>query len=85
MVYNGWKRIADYSLGGEDNQQYATPDGMPAWHTLNLRLSYKVTNWLTVQGGIDNLLDTQYRTFSSGINAPGRNFMLTLRLHSKER
>ena len=85
MVYNGWKRIADYSLGGEDNQQYATPDGMPAWYTLNLRLSYKVTNWLTVQGGIDNLLDTQYRTFSSGINAPGRNFMLTLRLHSKER
>jgi hemoglobin/transferrin/lactoferrin receptor protein len=85
MVYNGWKRIADYSLGGEDNQQYATPDGMPAWYTLNLRLSYKFTNWLTVQGGIDNLLDTQYRTFASGINAPGRNFMLTLRLHSKER
>ena len=85
MVYNGWKRIADYSLGGEDNQQYATPDGMPAWYTLNLRLSYKVTNWLTVQGGIDNLLDTQYRTFSSGINAPGRNFIITLRLHSKER
>jgi len=83
MVYNGWKRSADYNLGGEDNAQYATPDGMPAWYTLNLRLSYKVANWITVQGGIDNLLDTQYRTFSSGINAPGRNFIVTLRLHSK--
>jgi hemoglobin/transferrin/lactoferrin receptor protein len=85
MMCNGWKRIADYNLGGEDNEQYATPDGMPAWYTLNLRLSCKVAAWLTVQGGIDNLLDTQYRTFSSGINAPGRNFILTLRLHSKER
>jgi hemoglobin/transferrin/lactoferrin receptor protein len=80
MVYNGWKRIVDYNLGGEDNEQYATPDGMPAWYTLNLRLSYKVASWLTLQGGIDNLLDTQYRTFSSGINAPGRNFMVTLRI-----
>ncbi len=83
MVYNGWKRIADYNLGGEDNEQYATPDGMPAWYTLNLRLSYKVASWLTLQGGIDNLLDTQYRTFSSGINAPGRTFIVTLRLHTK--
>ncbi|MFN5369908.1 MAG: TonB-dependent receptor domain-containing protein, partial [Bacteroidia bacterium] len=81
--YNGWKRLKDYYLNGEDNEQYATPDGMPAWYTLNMRLSYKVTNWLTVQGGIDNLFDTQYRTFSSGINAPGRNFLLTLRLHPK--
>jgi hemoglobin/transferrin/lactoferrin receptor protein len=83
MMYNGWKRIADYNPGGEDNEQYATPDGIPAWYTLNMRLSYKVTKWLTVQGGIDNLLDTQYRTFASGINAPGRNFMLTLRLNSR--
>jgi hemoglobin/transferrin/lactoferrin receptor protein len=70
-------------LGGEDNQQYATPDGMPAWYTLNLRLNYRLTDRLTIQGGIDNLLDTQYRTFASGINAPGRNFMLTLRFHQK--
>ena len=82
-VYNGWKRIVDYNPNGEDNEQYATPDGMPAWYTLNLRLNYRLTNRLTIQGGIDNLLDTQYRTFASGINAPGRNFMLTLRFHPK--
>src|SRR5262245_58559177 len=29
--YNGWKRTKDYSASGEDNPQYATPDGMPAW------------------------------------------------------
>lgn len=85
MMYNGWKRIKDYNLNGEDNEQYATPDGMPAWYTINLRLAYRATKWLTLQGGIDNLLDTQYRTFASGIHAPGRNFIITLRLHSKER
>ena len=29
-VFNGWKRIEDYNLNGEDNEIYATKDGMPA-------------------------------------------------------
>ena len=79
--YNGWKKLQDYNSGGEDNEQYATPDGMPAWLTLNLHLSYKVWKYITVQAGVDNIFDTQYRTFSSGINAPGRNIFGTLRFH----
>lgn len=79
--YNGWKKLKDYNLGGEDNEQYATADGMPAWLTLNLHLSYKALKNLTVQAGIDNIFDTQYRTFSSGINAPGRNVFAALRFH----
>ena len=78
--YNGWKKIKDYG-GGEDNPQYATPDGMPAWLTANLHLSYRINNLITVQTGIDNISDTQYRTFASGINAPGRNVFATLRFH----
>ena len=79
--YNGWKRIADYYAdpGGEDNQAYATPSGMPAWFTLNLRGSCKLNNYITLQAGIDNMLDTQYRTFASGINAPGRNIFAAIR------
>jgi hemoglobin/transferrin/lactoferrin receptor protein len=74
VTYNGWKRLKDYYLNGEDNEQYATPAGMPAWIAANLHLGYDVHPRLALQAGIDNLLDTQYRTFSSGINAPGRNF-----------
>jgi hemoglobin/transferrin/lactoferrin receptor protein len=79
--YNGWKRMADYYVnpGGEDNQVYATPSGMPAWFTLNLRGSFKVNKHITLQAGIDNILDTQYRTFASGINAPGRNIFFAFR------
>ena len=32
-----------------------------------------------MQLGVYNLLDTQYRTFASGINAPGRNIQTALR------
>jgi len=77
--FSGWKRLSDYSSSGEDNLQYATPNGMPSWMTLNLRGSFDITKSITLQTGIDNLLDLQYRTFASGINAPGRNFFITLR------
>ena len=79
VLFNGKKKLEDYNLEGEDNLQYAPPDGMPAWLTLNLRGGYRFCKYLTVQAGIDNLLDMQYRNFASGINAPGRNFWLTLR------
>jgi hemoglobin/transferrin/lactoferrin receptor protein len=77
--WNGWKRAADYSPTGEDNLQYATPDGMPAWMTLNLHGGYRIVRGLQLQLGVDNILDTQYRTFASGIHAPGRNVFVALR------
>ena len=79
--YNGGKKLTDYYLNGEDNEQYATPDGMPAWFTTNFRASYQVHKLITLQAGVDNIFDTQYRTFSSGINAPGRNLFAAIRLH----
>jgi hemoglobin/transferrin/lactoferrin receptor protein len=78
-LYNGWKRIADYNPEGEDNAQYATPDGMPAWTTLNVRGSFKAGPYLTVQAALENILDRNYRYFASGISAPGRNLTLTVR------
>ena len=79
--YNGWKKLDDYNLNGEDNEQYATAEGTPAWFTLNFRASYKVHKLFTFLVGVDNIFDTQYRTFASGINAPGRNIFATVRFH----
>ena len=78
-LYNGWKYISDYNLGGEDNQQYATPDGMPAWLTLNLRTSFDVNKHLTLQAACENIADRNYRYFASGFSAPGGNFVITVR------
>lgn len=79
FVFNGKKDISDYLLNAEDNEIYATPDGMPAWNTLNLRLAYQITSYLNLQLACDNLLDTNYRVFASGVSAPGRNFRVTVR------
>lgn len=78
-LYNGWKRLEDYRLNAEDNESGATPEGMPAWYTLNLRTSYAFSKYLTIQVAAENLLDTNYRTFASGVSASGRNFMVAIR------
>jgi len=74
MLYNGKKDSKNYSSSGEDNQQYAPAGGMPAWETYNFKAGFKVYKGATLFVGIENILDTQYRTFASGINASGRNF-----------
>ena len=79
--FNGWKRIKDYNLDGEDNAQYATPDGTPAWYTLNLRMGYQLDKSLQLQAGVENILDRNYRYFASGFSAPGRNVYLTVRVN----
>jgi hemoglobin/transferrin/lactoferrin receptor protein len=79
VMYNGWKRISQYNPGGEDNEQYATPYGMPSWYTLNLKASYQVAKFLNVELGIENILDENYRKFASGISSPGRNVIAALR------
>jgi len=77
--YNGEKKLADYRLGAEDNEAYATSEGTPAWWTLNVRASYKVSINVTLQAALENIMDTNYRVFASGISSPGRNFIITLR------
>jgi hemoglobin/transferrin/lactoferrin receptor protein len=77
--YNGKKTLSDYSPSGEDNLQYATVNGMPAWFTLNIRLGINITKNFRLNAACENITDNRYRQFASGINAPGRNFIISLR------
>jgi hemoglobin/transferrin/lactoferrin receptor protein len=79
LLFNGTKKIADFNPDGEDNGQYATPDGMPAWYTLNIRTEYRAGKGFTLQAGLENLFDRNYRYFASGFSAPGRNLYVTIR------
>ena len=76
-VFNGWKRIEDYNLNGEDNEIYATKDGMPAWQIWNINTSYQPTKKLTLSFQIENIADLNYRYFASGISALGRNYIVS--------
>lgn len=73
VLFNGWKRLDRYSPSGEDNLQYATKDGMPGWYTINVNTQIAITNKLTAQLALENLLDRNYRYFASGISAAGFN------------
>lgn len=77
--YHSWKRLEDYNMGGEDNHQYATIDGTPAWLTLNFRATYQCKKYFSFTLGVDNVFDTKYRVFASGINGPGRNIFASVK------
>lgn len=51
----------------------------PAWYTLNIKAAYHY-KFLHVSVGLENILDVRYRTYSSGISAPGRNIIIGARL-----
>lgn len=82
-LYNGAKDSANYNLRGEDNQIYSADpvNGYtPGWITANLRSSFDINKYATFQFTIENILDKYYRGFASGLSAPGRNFVFTLRV-----
>ncbi|WP_051189482.1 TonB-dependent receptor plug domain-containing protein [Daejeonella oryzae] len=79
VQYNQRKKLKDYNLNGEDNLPQATPNGMPAWYTVNVRAGLDLNKNFRIQTALENILDRNYRVFASGISAPGRNFIVSLR------
>lgn len=84
--YNGWKYAKDTNLEGEDNYNMGlfSEDGTeyygyPSWFTLNLKASYSFNKYVSLQAGVENLLDSYYRLNASGISAPGINGMIGIR------
>jgi hemoglobin/transferrin/lactoferrin receptor protein len=77
--YNGWKRKEEMSPYEEDNDAEATRYGFPSWYTVNFRAGYNLTRNLQLQLAVENIFDSFYKPFASGIAGPGRNFIFTLR------
>ena len=56
-------------------------DGLPyspSWDTWGFRLAHQWNNHLTLGCSLENVTNRRYRTYSSGISAPGRNLLLRL-------
>ncbi|MDA8704124.1 TonB-dependent receptor [Flavobacteriaceae bacterium] len=84
------KSPGEYSFGGEDGLD-ETPFtinsegllnylGTPKWSDLSIYGSKNISSTVTLRIGLTNVFDTHYRTFASGISAPGRSFQLGLNL-----
>ncbi|TWO33863.1 TonB-dependent receptor [Seonamhaeicola sediminis] len=50
----------------------------PSWYTCNLRTQYVLNASTTITATLENISNQRYRTYSSGITAPGRNFIVSL-------
>jgi len=51
----------------------------PQWTTLNMKAQYTLNPNTLITAGIDNITDERYKTYSSGIAAAGRNYIISLR------
>ncbi|MFK7807215.1 MAG: TonB-dependent receptor [Saprospiraceae bacterium] len=54
-------------------------EGTYAWTTYNLYASYDFSQKFSIDLAVENVMDIHYRHFASGVSAPGRNFIFTLR------
>jgi hemoglobin/transferrin/lactoferrin receptor protein len=82
--YSGEFAFEDLNVGEQGKPFLYATDGngnpySPAWYTLNLRAMYALNDTWTISGGVENLTDQRYRTYSSGIAAAGRNVVLSVR------
>ena len=50
----------------------------PSWYTLNFRSQYQISNAFKLTANLENITDQKYRSYSSGIVAPGINLILGL-------
>ena len=84
-IFNGelpWERLAPserskptiYQRNG-NGQLYS-----PGWYTLHFKASYQIHPRVQLHAGLENIFDARYRTYSSGIAAPGRNLVAALRI-----
>ena len=83
--YNGEKPFEKMAPSEIDKTyMYASDENgnpySPSWYTLNLNLAYQLRQFIQLNTGIGNILNVRYRTYSSGIVAPGRNFFIAMRV-----
>ncbi len=81
--YQGEVKFEDLAISERSKDEIYAKDSngnnySPSWCTLNVKASYAIAESLTINAGMENLTDQRYRPYSSGISAPGRNFILSL-------
>ncbi|HNW91007.1 MAG TPA: TonB-dependent receptor [Bacteroidales bacterium] len=83
-VYSGGKKFKDLPEEEKGKPEiYAVDDEgnpySPGWYTLNFKAMYQFIDNLSVSAGLENITDQRYRPYSSGIVAPGINFIFSLK------
>ena len=77
-------------MGGEDgleetpviaeNSDVIRYAGTPKWSDFSIYTNYDISEDVKIRIALTNIFDNHYRTFASGISAPGRSFQIGLYL-----
>jgi len=83
LNYNGEIAFENLALSERSKEFiYASDENgnpfSPSWYTLNFRSQYQISNALQTSFALENITDQRYRTYSSGIVAPGFNVVIGL-------
>ncbi|MCK3685804.1 TonB-dependent receptor [Maribellus sp. YY47] len=82
VMYNGEIAFEDLAPSEQDKPYLYAIDKngnpyAPSWWTLNLKSNYKIHPKITLSAGVENIFDKRYRPYSSGVVAPGVNFIFS--------
>ena len=82
-VYHDKVEFDELPLGERGDNVYARDmhgrNFTPSWFTLNLKGTIYFNKYLSTTFGVENITDQLYRVSGSGISAPGRNFIVSLK------
>ncbi len=81
LRYNGSISWQDLPMEEQSKGNLYAPEGAKAWIVADIRANWKPVRFLELSSGLENILDTHYRTYSSGISAAGRNLYVSLRTY----
>jgi outer membrane receptor protein involved in Fe transport len=66
-------------LSVDDRDDPRIPEGgTPGWSVLSFRAGYLISSSLYLRAAVENIFDLNYREHGSGINGPGRNFVVSV-------
>jgi len=77
--FQGKRSFEDLPPSEQNKTHLYTKDGSLAWITINARASYHFSESFGITAALENILDKHYRTYSSGISAPGINGIVSAR------
>ena len=84
LNYNGEISFSDLANSERSKPYIYSEDSngnpfSPSWYTLNFRSQYVLSNAFRVSMNLENFTNQRYRTYSSGIVAPGTNLVLGIK------
>ena len=78
--YQAARDFEDLAPSEQNKTHLYTTDGALGWSIMNFNISYQPNTFFQINGAVENIFDKHYRPYSSGISAPGRNFIFSLRV-----